>query len=116
MKIITPKITAAFLLVLFMIGFVNVADAAFAGKKSQANTEVVVQSSTDATVSVPVTEATNPTSDTDTLLLVIIAFFIPPLAVYLLYNEFGTPFWVNLILTLLFYVPGLIHALYHILK
>lgn len=116
MKIITPKITAAFLLVLFMIGFVNVADAAFAGKKDQAKTEVVAQGNTDVTVSAAVTEATKPASDTDTLLLVIIALILPPLAVYLLYMEFGTPFWVNLILTLLFYIPGLIHALYHILK
>ena len=116
MKIITPKLTIAFLLVFFMFGMVNVADAAFAGKKDQAKNEVVASSNTEVAVLAPATEATNPASDTDTLLLVIIALFIPPLAVYLLYREFGTPFWVNLILTLLFFLPGLIHALYHILK
>lgn len=116
MKIITPKLTAALLLLFFMIGFANVADAAFAGKKNLSNTEVVTQSNTDVAVLNPAAEPTLPVSDTDTLLLVIIALFIPPLAVYLLYREFGTPFWVNLILTLLFFLPGLIHALYHILK
>lgn len=41
---------------------------------------------------------------------VIIAIFIPPLAVFLAVG-LGTQFWINLILTFLFYVPGLIHAL-----
>lgn len=46
---------------------------------------------------------------------IIIAVFIPPLAVYL--NRGCTnDFWINLILTFLFYIPGLIHALYLILK
>lgn len=115
MKIITPKLTILFI-VFFMFGMANMAEAAFAGKKDQAKKEVAANTNTEFAVLAPATDATNPASDTDTLLLVIIALFIPPLAVYLLYREFGTPFWVNLILTLLFYIPGLIHALYHILK
>lgn len=45
------------------------------------------------------------------LLLVVIAIFIPPLAVFLVAGLTAT-FWINLILTLIFYIPGLLHALY----
>lgn len=44
------------------------------------------------------------------VLYVILAILIPPLAVGLLYG-IGTEFWISLVLTLLFYVPGLIYAL-----
>ncbi len=53
--------------------------------------------------------------DQNTLLLVIIAILLPPLAVGLKAG-FGGAFVLNLILWLLFYFPGLIHALYVILK
>lgn len=49
------------------------------------------------------------------LLLVIIAILIPPLAVGLK-TGVGAPLFINIILTLLFYVPGLLHALYVVLK
>lgn len=115
MKIFKPGITAALLLIFFMLGSVNIADAAFAGKKKQANTETAISSETTmlAPVAVPVTP---PASDTNTILLVILSILLPPLAVFLVYNEVGTPFLVNLILTLLFWIPGVIHALYHVLK
>jgi len=51
----------------------------------------------------------------NTLLLVIIAILLPPLAVGLKAG-FGGTFVLNLILFFLFYVPGLIHALYVVLK
>lgn len=44
----------------------------------------------------------------------IIAFFLPPLAVFLEVG-LGMQFWLNLILTLFFYVPGILHAFYVIL-
>jgi uncharacterized membrane protein YqaE (UPF0057 family) len=44
----------------------------------------------------------------------IIAFFIPPLGVAFQVG-LRTPFWINLILTLLGYIPGIIHAMYVIL-
>lgn len=44
------------------------------------------------------------------LLLVIIAILLPPLAVFLV-DGLSLSFWLNLVLTLLFYIPGLIHAL-----
>jgi uncharacterized membrane protein YqaE (UPF0057 family) len=50
------------------------------------------------------------------LLLVIIAIFLPPLAIFLK-DGLGNSFWINLILTIVgFYVLGLIHALYVILS
>jgi len=48
---------------------------------------------------------------TNTLLLVILAILLPPLAVYLHEGEINTRFWISLILTLLFFVPGVIYAL-----
>ncbi len=50
----------------------------------------------------------------DALLCAIVAIFIPPLGVAL-YEGITTNFWIDLILTLLFYVPGLIFALIVIL-
>lgn len=54
-------------------------------------------------------------TDTSTLLLVIIAILLPPLAVFLYEGEINKNFWINLLLTLLLYIPGLIHALILIL-
>lgn len=51
----------------------------------------------------------------NTLLLVIIAILLPPLAVGLKAG-FGGAFVLNIILWLLFYIPGLIHALLVVLK
>jgi len=44
------------------------------------------------------------------ILQIILAFFLPPVAVALKEGLTGT-FWINLLLTLIFFVPGLIHAL-----
>ncbi len=52
---------------------------------------------------------------TNTLLMIIIAILIPPLAVFLK-RGVGMALLISIILTLLFYIPGLIHALYVILK
>ena len=51
-----------------------------------------------------------------TLLLVIIAIFIPPLAVILYENSITMNFLIDLILTLLFWLPGFIFALWIILR
>ncbi|MEO6071022.1 MAG: YqaE/Pmp3 family membrane protein [Chitinophagaceae bacterium] len=50
-------------------------------------------------------------ASTNTLLLVILALLLPPLAVYLHEGAINTKFWISLILTLLFFVPGVIYAL-----
>lgn len=53
---------------------------------------------------------------TNTLLLVIITILIPPLGVALAKGVRSSQFWIDLILTLLFYVPGLIYGLIVILS
>ena len=45
-----------------------------------------------------------------TLLLVILAIILPPLAVFLKRGLSGA-FWLNILLTLLFWIPGVVHAL-----
>lgn len=52
---------------------------------------------------------------TNTLLLVILAILLPPLAVYLHQGEINGKFWISLLLTLLFWLPGVIYALIVIL-
>lgn len=55
-------------------------------------------------------------TDTNTLLLVILAILLPPLAVFLHEGEVNGTFWLNLLLTLLFIIPGIIHALVVVLR
>lgn len=52
---------------------------------------------------------------TNQLLLIIIAVLIPPLAVGLK-TGIGVPLIINIVLTLFFYIPGLLHALWVVLK
>jgi uncharacterized membrane protein YqaE (UPF0057 family) len=52
---------------------------------------------------------------TNTVLLVILAILLPPLAVYLHQGEINSKFWISLLLTLLFWIPGVIYALVVIL-
>ena len=52
---------------------------------------------------------------TNKTLLVIVAILLPPLAIYLHQGEINSKFWIGLLLTLLFYIPGLIYALVVIL-
>ena len=115
MKIFKHGLPAIMMIVVFMLGFATTADAAFAGKKKQAQTETVVVAESPAQTP-PVAPIAAPASDVNTILLVILSFILPPLAVYLVYEEIGTPFLVNVILTILFWIPGVIHALYHVLK
>ncbi|MFB9862295.1 YqaE/Pmp3 family membrane protein [Rufibacter immobilis] len=57
-----------------------------------------------------VKEALRQTHDTNKILLIILAILIPPLAVGL-YEGITSRFWISLLLTLLFFVPGLIYSL-----
>lgn len=45
------------------------------------------------------------------LVLVLLAIFIPPLGVYLHQGAINSKFWISLLLTLLFYLPGQIYSL-----
>lgn len=47
----------------------------------------------------------------DNIILTILSIIFPPLGAYFKVN-FDIHFWINVILTLLGYFPGLIHALY----
>lgn len=49
------------------------------------------------------------------ILRIILSIIIPPVGVFLQVG-FGMHFWLNIVLTLLGYVPGLIHAIYIILS
>lgn len=46
---------------------------------------------------------------------IILALLLPPLGVFLQVG-LGGQFWLNILLTLLGYIPGIIHAFYVILK
>lgn len=54
-------------------------------------------------------------SEANMVLYIILAILLPPLAVGLLYG-IGTEFLISLVLTLLFWVPGVIYALIMVLK
>lgn len=53
--------------------------------------------------------------DNDELLLIIITILLPPLGMYLFEGDFTDRVLISLLLTLLFYLPGLIYTLIVIL-
>lgn len=55
-----------------------------------------------------------PLRDMD-IIRIIVAIFLPPLGVFLQVG-LGKDFWINLLLTLLGYLPGIIHAVWIIAK
>lgn len=46
---------------------------------------------------------------------ILLAIILPPLGVFLQVG-IGLHFWLNILLTILGYIPGIIHAIYIILK
>jgi uncharacterized membrane protein YqaE (UPF0057 family) len=46
---------------------------------------------------------------------IIAAIFLPPLGVFLTVG-IGSAFWINILLTLLGYIPGIVHAVWVIAK
>jgi uncharacterized membrane protein YqaE (UPF0057 family) len=56
-----------------------------------------------------------PAATAPDILRVIIAVLLPPLGVFLQVG-FGAQFWINVLLTLLGYLPGVIHAIWIILR
>ncbi len=57
----------------------------------------------------------NATPSTDKVLLAILAILLPPLAVYLHEGTTNSTFWISVLLTLLFWIPGVIFALITVL-
>ncbi len=49
------------------------------------------------------------------VLLIVLAIFLPPIAV-LLKNGVGKDLIINIVLCLLFYIPGMVHALWLVTK
>ncbi|EDQ03920.1 hypothetical protein DSM14862_02266 [Sulfitobacter indolifex] len=49
------------------------------------------------------------------IIRIIVAILLPPLGVFL-QEGLGKHFWINILLTLLGYLPGIVHALYIIIK
>lgn len=49
------------------------------------------------------------------LIRIIFSVLIPPLGVFL-QEGIGKHFWINIVLTLLGYVPGLVHAIFIIAR
>jgi uncharacterized membrane protein YqaE (UPF0057 family) len=49
------------------------------------------------------------------LLRIIIAILLPPLGVFLQVG-IGKQFWINILLTILGYIPGIVHAVWVIAK
>lgn len=45
------------------------------------------------------------------IIRILIAIILPPLGVFL-QEGIGKQFWINLLLTLLGYIPGIVHAVY----
>jgi uncharacterized membrane protein YqaE (UPF0057 family) len=53
--------------------------------------------------------------DAKDLVILLVTVFLPPLGVAIKFG-FGLKFWLNLALTLLGHIPGLIHGVYVVLK
>jgi len=49
------------------------------------------------------------------LIRILIAIVLPPLGVFLQVG-FGMDFWINIVLTLLGYIPGIVHAVWIIAR
>ena len=49
------------------------------------------------------------------LFRIIIAILLPPLGVFLQVG-IGLQFWINIVLTILGYIPGIVHAIWVIIK
>ena len=49
------------------------------------------------------------------LLRVLVSVLLPPLGVFL-QEGIGTQFWINILLTLMGYLPGLVHAIWIIAR
>jgi uncharacterized membrane protein YqaE (UPF0057 family) len=50
------------------------------------------------------------TTDIEPWVLIVLAILLPPLAVYLYEDEINWKFWVSILLTILFWIPGVIFA------
>jgi uncharacterized membrane protein YqaE (UPF0057 family) len=59
--------------------------------------------------------ASKPVTSGSSAAAIVAALFLPPLGVFL-HSGLNRAFWVTTVLTLLFFVPGVIFALWNILR
>lgn len=50
------------------------------------------------------------------LVKILLAILLPPLGVFLQTGILNKHFWINIILTLLGYIPGIVHAVWVVAK
>jgi uncharacterized membrane protein YqaE (UPF0057 family) len=50
------------------------------------------------------------------LIKILVAILLPPLGVFLQVGFFNKHFWINIILTILGYLPGIVHAVWVVAK
>jgi uncharacterized membrane protein YqaE (UPF0057 family) len=58
---------------------------------------------------------TTTSEDDMDVIRIVVAILLPPLGVFLQVG-LGAHFWLNIVLTLLGYIPGIIHAVWTILR
>lgn len=49
------------------------------------------------------------------MLRIVLAIFLPPVAAFLTVG-IGIHFWLNIVLSLFFFIPGVVHALWLVVK
>lgn len=57
----------------------------------------------------------DPSASNADLLRILVSVLLPPFGVFL-QEGLGKPFWINVLLTLMGYVPGLVHAVWTIAR
>lgn len=91
--------------------------------KVKGNVEVAESFSTEKTIKTDMTEAvafhntkdnnskiSSNNAQVNSIVLIILGILLPPLAVYLYEDSITNNFWLDLVLTLLFWIPGVIYA------
>jgi len=63
---------------------------------------------------IAMSDVTSKTSQSD-VLQILLAIFLPPVGVFLKVG-LGLHFWLNILLTILGYVPGIVHAVWIIMR
>jgi uncharacterized membrane protein YqaE (UPF0057 family) len=79
-------------------------------KKEKRKAKKEVRKEIKNTIKNAMKDAKNSEEDNDYILMMVLAFLLPPLGIGLTYG-ITTEFWISLVLTLLFWLPGAIYSL-----
>jgi uncharacterized membrane protein YqaE (UPF0057 family) len=77
----------------------------------QAAAHPAVQAENQNTLPAILAEKQNSKDDAELLIMIALCILLPPLAVFLLHG-ISNQFWISVLLTIVFWVPGIIYALY----